>query len=251
MPEITSYRPGSFCWTELATSDAASSTKFYTQLFGWTTNEIPISDGMFYVILQRDGLSVAALYETKDVPPNWLSYVNVTSVDESLAKAKELGANVVAGPMDVFDAGRMGVLTDPQGAPFGLWQAAKHIGARVAREPNTMCWNELCAKDDVARAFYSALFGWRMEQVNYGEPYTLIHNGDELAGGLFKMEDYGAEMPPNWMTYFSVADCDATAAQVKSLGGKIFLEPKDIPTVGRIALFADPQGAMFSVLQPA
>jgi predicted enzyme related to lactoylglutathione lyase len=252
MPEMTSYHPGSFCWIELSTSDGTSARTFYTRLFGWTTKEIPLGDGTVYVMLQKDGKDVGALYETNHAPPNWLSYVSVANVDQSLAKAQELGAKVLGGPMDVFDAGRMVVVADPEGAALALWQAGRTFGAEIAREPNTLCWNELATKDDeAARAFYSALFGWRMDQQNFGEPYTIIHNGDETIGGLYKLADYGADMPSNWMPYFAVTNADATAEQVKSLGGSVVVEAKDIPTVGRIILFADPQGAMFWVLQPA
>lgn len=252
MPDITSHRPGSFCWIELSTPDAASAKTFYTQLFGWTTHDIPLGDGTVYTMLQKDGKDVGALYETKEAPRAWLSYVSVANVDASLAKAKELGATVLGGPMDVSDAGRMAVFADPQGAALALWQAGRQPGAGVVREPNALCWNELATTDDdAARAFYSALFGWRMDLRNFGEPYTLIHNGDETVAGLYRLADYGAKMPPNWMPYIAVTDADATAARVRSLGGSVVVEPKDIPTVGSIVLFADPQGAMFWVIRPA
>jgi len=253
MPTITSYRAGSFCWNELATGDAAAATKFYSTLFGWTTSAIPLGDGTDYVMLQHDGKDAAALYETKQSPPHWLSYVSVAVVDDAVAKAKELGGTLFAGPMDVTDAGRMAVLADPQGAVFAVWQAGKHRGAEIAREPFTVCWNELGTTDEeAAGAFYSALFGWRMDQQNFGgEPYTLLHNGDEQAGGLYNLGDYGADMPPNWMTYFAVTDTDATCEQARALGGQVFVEPKDIPTIGRMAILADSTGAMFAILQPA
>jgi hypothetical protein len=51
------------------------------------------------------------------------------------------------------------------------------------------------------------------------------------------------------MPYFQVADCDAVAAKAQTLGGRVFVPPTDIPDVGRFAMLADPQGAMFSVIK--
>jgi predicted enzyme related to lactoylglutathione lyase len=59
------------------------------------------------------------------------------------------------------------------------------------------------------------------------------------------------DMPPCWTTYFMVDDCDATAKTVKAEGGAVFVEPRDIPDVGRFAVVADPQGAMFAVITMA
>jgi predicted enzyme related to lactoylglutathione lyase len=56
-------------------------------------------------------------------------------------------------------------------------------------------------------------------------------------------------MPPVWGVYFQVADCDASAAKANQLGAKVCVGPEDIPGVGRFALLADPQGAMFSVIR--
>jgi len=131
MPIIEKYEPGMFCWIELATNDAAAAKAFYTSLFGWKANDMPIPDGSVYTMLQVDGHDLGALYENKQHPPNWASYINVTSVDDSAKKAQDLGANLIAPPFDVMDVGRMAVVADPQGGSFCLWQAGRHIGATI------------------------------------------------------------------------------------------------------------------------
>ena len=120
MPVIEKYEPGMFCWIELATNDAAAAKSFYTSVFGWKINDIPIPDGSVYTMLQVDGHDLGALYENKEHPPAWNSYVNTTSVDDAAKKAKDLGANVIAPPFDVMDVGRMAVIADPQGAMFNI-----------------------------------------------------------------------------------------------------------------------------------
>jgi len=98
-----------------------------------------------------------------------------------------------------------------------------------------------------ALKFYSAMFGWTGE---VSPEYIELHLGKEGIGGIFPMSgEMFQHVPANWMPYFGVADCDATANKAKSLGGRIVKEPTDIPNVGRFAVFGDPQGAMFEVIQ--
>jgi uncharacterized protein len=248
MTEMTSYPPGYFCWTELATSDGKAAKKFYTSLFGWTANEMPIGpDQPPYVILQKSAKDVCALYENKKVPSNWLSYVSVASADESAKKVKSLGGKLISEPFEVFELGRMANAQDPQGARFALWQPRSHIGARVINEPNSMCWNELYTTDiEGARKFYSALFNWKL---NLSPGYTEAHVGDVAVGGMLQQSEQMKGMTPDWIPYFAVSDCDASAKKAKSLGARVGVEPMDIPKVGRFSVLADPQGARFAMIK--
>jgi uncharacterized protein len=248
MPVIEKYEPGMFCWIELATNDAAAAKSFYTSLFGWTANDMPIPDGSIYTMLQVDGHDVGALYENKQHPPAWASYVNVASVDDSAKKAQDLGANLIAPPFDVMDVGRMAVVADPQGGTFCLWQAGRHIGATIRGELNTLCWNELLTSDiEAARDFYSRLFPWSLKP---SADYTEINLGTVGIGGMMQIRPDMQGMPTAWTPYFAVQDCDATAEKVKSLGGRVYMPPTDIPNVGRFAVLADPQGATFNIIKP-
>ena len=249
MPVIEKYEPGMFCWIELATNDAAAAKSFYTSVFGWKINDIPIPDGSVYTMLQVDGHDLGALYENKQHPPAWASYVNVISVDDSTKKAQDLGGKVIAPPFDVMDVGRMAVIADPQGASFCLWQPGRHIGATIRSDFNTLCWNELMTPDiEGARAFYKGLFGWRLK---VSPEYTEIILGATGIGGMMHITPEMQGMPTAWTPYFCVADADATVEKIKSGGGKIQMGPHDIPNVGRFAVCADPQGAMFNIIHPS
>ena len=61
MGERTSYKPGTFSWSELVTSDAAAAKRFYTSVFGWEYDDMPIPDGPPYSMCKREGQTVAAL----------------------------------------------------------------------------------------------------------------------------------------------------------------------------------------------
>ena len=249
MPEISSYKDGQFCWADLSTSDQKAAKSFYSSVFGWSVKDIPMGDAGVYSMLQIRGKDVAALSGMQDaekkqgVPPHWNNYVSASNVDASAKKAKSLGANVVAPPFDVMDAGRMAVIADPQGAMLCIWQAKNSIGAQINNENNTMCWNELMTGNiESARKFYSDLFGWKLK---VSPEYTEIHAGDRGVGGMMQMDG----LPPNWIPYFAVADADATAKKIKSAGGKIHKPPTDIPNTGRFSVVADPQGAWFAIIQ--
>jgi len=165
MAERMKHEPGTFSWVELATRDGAAAKRFYTSLFGWGVDEMPVGDGTTYTMLTKNGKRVGALYQMsaqqQGVPPHWNSYVTVASADDSAAQAKKLGGNVMLEPFDVLDAGRMAVLSDPTGAVFSLWQPKRHIGADLVNEPGAFCWNELYTTDpNKAADFYVGLFGW-------------------------------------------------------------------------------------------
>ncbi len=261
MTEVTRHEPGSLCWAELATTDPRAAKAFYTALFGWTFADSPMGPGPedIYTRLQLSGKDVGALYrmmkeqEGQGVPPNWLTYVAVARTDEAAKKTKALGGRVLAEPFDVQDFGRMAMLQDPAGATFAVWQAGTHTGAQRINEPGSLCWMELATSDPAgARIFYSGLFGWGWkESTDPDMPYTELQVGGRSIGGMMPIRPDAGSMPPHWGIYWMVSDCSATVARAKALGATLCFGPQDMPKVGRFAVVQDPQGAAFSIFQPA
>jgi predicted enzyme related to lactoylglutathione lyase len=249
MTKFDKHEPGTFCWIELATSDGEAAKRFYCDLLGLTANEMPMGEGQPpYVMLQKEGRDAAALYENKQVPPSWLSYVCVASADDTAAKAKSLGGKALQEPFDVFDFGRMAVFTDPEGAHFAIWQAKKHIGAQVRNEAGTLCWNELQTRQrDRAQEFYTKLFGWTPKA---SPEYLELHIGENAIGGMMSMPpEVPAQVPAHWMPYFWSDDVDASVQKATAGGGGPIVPPMDIPSVGRFAVLRDPQGATFALFK--
>jgi len=255
MTEMTAYTPGTFCWIDLGASDAVAAKKFYTDLFGWQAVDMPAGPDMTYTMFQIDGKDVAGMYQQgqdeQDIPPHWNSYVSVASVEEIAAKAKSLGGTVMVEPLDVFESGRMTILQDPTGGVVAAWQPQRHIGAQLVNQPGTLCWNELATRDwQKAAEFYTQLFGWTAQtQPMAGTEYTVFSNGDRMAAGMIQMTPEWGDIPPHWMVYLTVTDCDASAEKVTALGGKVLVPPTDIPDMGRFAVAQDPQGAAFSFIK--
>ena len=241
MGERTSYPPGTFSWAELATSDAGAAKSFYTEVFGWDYDDAPIPDGSVYSMALRDGKRVAALFGSDQQPPHWNCYVTVASADEAAAKAAEEGGTVVAEPFDVMDVGRMAVFTDPVGAALAVWEPRRSIGAELVNTAGAMTWDDLVTSEpDAAADFYGRLFGWTTEEIPGAGGYRVIKNGDRSNGGIMPSQDG----PSNWLPYFGHEDVDGLIERVPALGGRVLNGPVRMPQ-GSIAVFSDPQGALF------
>ncbi len=117
----------------------------------------------------------------------------------------------------------------------------------------SFCWYELMTPDPAAAvAFYRRVVGWNEAAMGTPEaPYTVVLAGEHGVGGVMGMlPDGPADMPPHWVGYILVDDVDAAAASIAKAGGAVHRPPADIPTIGRFAVVADPQGAAFIVFKP-
>ncbi len=111
-------------------------------------------------------------------------------------------------------------------------------------------WYDLMTEDlDSAQDFYKKLVGWSTQPWDGPKPYTMWVNGETRLGGIVALpeEAKAAGAPPHWLSYVATPDVDATAERAKELGGNVMHGPEDIPKVGRYAVIADPQGAVFAV----
>jgi uncharacterized protein len=253
--------PGSFCWFELATLDQEAAKRFYQSVFGWAADDQPIGPTEKYSMFRINGHDVAAGYtmraeqKTQGVPPNWMVYVLVADADKTAARARQLGATIHAEPFDVMDSGRMSVIQDPVGAMFCIWQAAKHAGVGLKGDHGTAVWVDLSTPDQTRSGkFYSDLFGWKMTEGKSMKPakpgdYFHIVNGTEFIGGIQPGTHRDPNAPSSWLTYFDVADADGTVKQVKSLGGRVIMPTMAMGDVRKFAVLADPQSAVFAIVQ--
>jgi uncharacterized protein len=119
--------------------------------------------------------------------------------------------------------------------------------------PGVPCWVDTYQPDpEAAVDFYGGLFGWKLEDTmppgSEGKYFMARLNGGDVAA--IGSPPPGAAMPAAWNTYICVASADETAAKVRAAGGTVLAEPFDVFDAGRTAVFADPEGAVFSVWQP-
>jgi uncharacterized protein len=114
-------------------------------------------------------------------------------------------------------------------------------------------WSELMTTDTKgAESFYDKVVGWKSEPFDKSpQPYTLFkRSGAEMGVGGLMERPAGMNMPPFWSMYIGVPDLDEAVAKIKRLGGSELSPLITIPTVGRMQMMKDPQGAAFYVMQP-
>ncbi len=254
MTTFSKYAPGTFSWVDLMSPDAAASKRFYQALCGWDVLDNPTDQGGVYTQFLVRGQPVAGLGEmgpemkASGAPAVWNSYVSVQDVEATTERARQLGATVVMPPMQVMDAGRMAILSDPTGAHFSLWEPGEHIGAAIVNEPVSLSWNELATSDpERASGFYRDLFGWSIE-VATDDGYRVIENEGRANGGIMGLGQEREGTPPHWGVYLAVEDCDASLARATELGGQLLMPPMDIPQ-GRFGVVADPQGGVITLMR--
>jgi uncharacterized protein len=273
MPERDGYIPGVPCWIDTSQPDPKAAVAFYGGLFGWQFEDVmpPDAAGEYFIGRIRGG-DVAAVGSIPAGAPQmatWNTYIWVESADDTAAKVRDAGGQVLMEPFDVMDAGRMAVFADPEGAVFCAWQAKNHKGARIVNEAGSLNFNGLNTRDvEGPKAFYGSVFGWTTLTLDGGaEMWTLPGYGDHLEqgdpglrkrmaefGGPTGFEDVVAsinpiaddrpDVPAHWNVTFAVDDADATAAKAEELGGRVTVPPFDAPWV-RMAVIADPAGATF------
>jgi predicted enzyme related to lactoylglutathione lyase len=253
MGERTKYTPGTFSWTDLNTTDQEAAKTFYAALFGWSYDDAPVGDGVYYSMASIDGKAVGAIspqpqqQREAGAPPAWNSYITVEDADATLARAEELGATVHANAFDVMEAGRMGVVQDPQGAYFLVWQPNRHIGAGLVNAPGALSWNELGSPDlEGSAKFYGDLLGWTTAPMEgLDSPYLVIRtDAGATNGGIRPPMPPGT--PPFWLVYFATDDIDASLAAVTDNGGNVLIGSNDIG-IAKIGVAQDPQGAVFAL----
>jgi uncharacterized protein len=256
-------------------TDPDAALAFYAGLFGWDFEDrMPAGAEGAYFIGRIRGGDVAAVASGPDGAPgtaSWNTYVWVDSADDAAARARRAGGEATE-PFDVMDAGRMAVITDPEGASLCVWQGKKHRGAEVVNEHGSLNFNVLATRDlERAEAFYGQLFGWRTLALPSGVMWALPGYGDHLEtltpGVRERMAEMGAPegfidvvaavnviagddatTPAHWSVTFAVDDADITAAKATELGGQVVAGPIDAPWT-RMAMIEDPQGATFVASQ--
>ena len=258
MAKFESYEQGTPSWIEHSSPDPQASKEFYGQLFGWGFEDNPMTDddgtdmGTYSIAkIEEDRVAGLGPVMAEGQPSSWGVYLAAADVDAAVEKAADAGGQVLAGPMDIPDQGRMAWVADPVGAAVGLWQDKGFAGSQRANEHGTNTWNELVTADAAkATPFYEQVLGLQAEQMEMEgspEPYTTFNVAGRPVGGTTSPQAEG--IPPHWNVCFNVDDCDATASRAKELGGQEVAAPFDVPDIGRIAVLADPQGATFSLMQ--
>ncbi|NLT56022.1 MAG: VOC family protein [Actinomycetales bacterium] len=246
---------GTPAWAELMASDVTAATEFYAGVLGWEIAESDPDLGDYH-LATVDGRPVAGIGPSSantSLHAVWTTYLASDDLETTCSAIVRHGGDVVMRPMSMGHDGRMALAIDPTGAAFGLWQAGQHLGSSITGRPGAMVWNECRTWDpEVARAFYAEVFGCTYTMYTGRRDIAFIDG--EVPGsavGAIGQVDPAAPrwVPPHWMIYFQVDDAMATTEEAAKRGAEVIHAGRDTP-IGRIAIFRDPQGAPFSVVEP-
>ncbi|MDN3025395.1 VOC family protein [Streptomyces sp. S.PB5] len=254
----TRYVTGAPNWIDLGTPDIDGAASFYGALFGWTFRPGPPEAGG-YGFFQLDGRTAAGGMQTtpEQGPPSWTVYFQTPDADATAKAAEQAHGAVLVQPMDVMDQGRMAILADKAGVPFGIWQPGRNKGLDVVNDPGSLCWLELYTADQpMAAFFYNAVLGLETSGYDFpGGTYTTLNPAggteDSFFGGVIPLADAPEETDAYWLPYFEVTDTEAVVSRAAELGGTVRMPSTDIEGVGSVARLSDPYGARFAVIKSA
>lgn len=257
---------GSFIWYELMTPDPDGAKAFYDSVVGWSIADAGTADasGIEYRHIQRGdgGFTGGVLKITPEMSghgarPCWLGYLHVVDVDAEAAKIEGEGGKILMSAADIPGAGRIAMVTDPQGVPIYIMtpkppegREGEVSGAYNRNADQHVSWNELLTPDpEGAKAFYSRHFPFEFnESMPMGEMgnYDFIDHGGEMIGAIMlKPKDVPVG---GWNYYIHVPDIDASTTATKAGGGQVLQGPMEVPGGDWVMNGIDPQGAPFSLV---
>jgi uncharacterized protein len=251
---VVTVEPGRFVWYDLMTKNVDASKRFYAALLGWRFEDTKRGDKP-YVLARIASDPVAGLVDVSSMPdagPQWLSFMAVANVDQTVGMVKAGGGKVLVEPREIASIARAAVVTDPQGAPLGLAQLHRDIPGAVDPEhavPSRFFWQEYLAADATkALAFYTHLAGYAstITDTRLGVEYHVLRTATRPRAGLFQLPESSSVLP-SWLPYVLVDDPNAVAAKVPGLGGTIVVPVAQERRNGSLAVIADPGGALMAL----
>jgi predicted enzyme related to lactoylglutathione lyase len=226
------HHVGKVIWADLVTPDPVAAKRFYGALFGWTFQPVP--GDRHYTVALLDGEPLAGVYE-KAIPSGerqqarWLSFIAVENIDAAVQSAVANGGKVLA-PAHSYP----------------------HRG---------FIWSSLLVADPSRElAFYKTLFGYQVFDLaadtdggagvtpGAGKHYVLASD-DYARAGLNALPEDSKHRRPHWLDFVRVDDAAAAASKAATLGGRILVEPRPDRHGGKLAVLADPTGAVFGVME--
>ncbi|HWA79684.1 MAG TPA: VOC family protein [Acetobacteraceae bacterium] len=255
-PASQEQHVGKVIFVELVTPDLALAERFYGGLFGWTFRDMN-AGGTAYAEAMLAGSPVAGLFQRK-LParehrqPAWLTYFSVRDVDAAAETAVQDGGKVLFSPHSFPDRGREAVLADPQGAVFAVLASSSGDPPDVLADPGAWIWSSLITSDpNGAAAFYQKLFGYDVFPLppDGSMQHLILASGGYARASVNSLPPGRPNVRPHWLNYVRVDDAGATAARAAALGGRVLIAPRMDRDGGKIALIADPLGAVFGLLE--
>jgi uncharacterized protein len=245
--------PGKFVWADLVTDDVAAAQKFYARLFGWT-----FQDFGGYLIALNEERPLCGMFQRPrpagqdEARPRWFGYISVANVERAQRTATKGGGHVLAPPKAFPKRGEQAILSDPEGALFGVVKSSSGDPEDFQAEPGDWIWIQLLSRDGrKAAEFYRGIAGYEIIEnttTNRLSDFVLASEGYARAAVRTILQDQN-KVRPTWLLFVRVKSVGESLAQARQLGGKVLLDAKPDFLDGKVAVIADPTGAAVGLLE--
>ena len=254
LPPINSPVPaphiaGSFVWFDLVTDDLGASAAFYGAVFGWTVR----SAGPAYRVIRLGAHDIGGMLVPDGSRPanaRWIALISVADVAKAAQFAAREGGKVLVAPFDAPQRGTHALLADPRGAVFGVLRSSTGDPADAPVPHGGFFWADLFTPDPARDAvFYRDLFGYQLSEAPH-EPNAparvMLSAAGYARAGVAALPQ--PELLPGWLPYVLVDDVPAAIRRTLAAGGQVRLAPSAGLLDGRLAVIADPRGALIGIV---
>jgi predicted enzyme related to lactoylglutathione lyase len=275
-PASGEHQPGRVVWMDLVIPSLPVEERFYSSLLGWSFRQLSAGQEP-YALAMVDGQPVASLIQ-RQLPgngqraPAWLGFVSANDLDAAVSVALAQGAKQRS-PVRIYpQRGRQVVLEDPQGVVFGVVSATGGDPPDTLALPGQWIWSALLTGDpDNEAAFYQKVFGYEVydltDQSDQARAQQTASDSSAAAaaastGAIEHLQlasaDYArasvngvpqAQRHARWLHFVRVEDAAAAAAKAQSLGARVLVQPRADRQGGRVAVIADPAGALLGLME--
>jgi len=249
------HLPGKFEWADLFTDNPESEAKFYTQLFGWTS-ETTTRKGHVYILISNGGDSIAGIVPSsvkhaEDTIPRWVGFAATDDIGKAIKSLNEAGGKTLAKPREIKNRGTLAIAQDAQGSVFGLIQSSSGDVPDYQPAVGELAWAELFSDNPKSAAeFYSRTFQYEssVDSAHNDNSHLILATGEFARAGISSSPPWEGGKS-DWLLFFCVSDANATANKAAQLGGTVLVSPHESKHGGQVAVIADPLGCVFGVLE--
>jgi len=248
-PATNSHNQGQVIWRDLATPDVEKAKAFYGSVFGWTFEDQGKGKDR-YTTIRHNGKAIGGMLPMADVEGQrgeWICSFSSPHVPTAVEKIQAKGGKLLGSPTQLNGRGEQAVVTDPQGAVFGLLRSSTGDPAMGGASEGDWLYTELWATDaKSARRFYSETFGYIPQMEMRSEvPYWGLFKGDTPYAGL--IQNPVENTRSHWVPYIKVSDPKMMTRKAEQAGAKVLLAPTEQVRKGSVAFLLDPTGAPFVI----
>jgi len=255
-PPVNTRLPGKFVWVDLITPDVERAELFYGKLFGWMFQKIGSGDGAYTLaFLGEEPMAGIVQIGAKGGEPKqarWIGFISVPDVAEAQRRVVSEGGKVLVGARSFPKRGDLAVFADREGAIFGAISSSTGDVEDFLAEIGDWIWAQFLSREgEKAATFYASIGGSRVLEApkpDGAKRWLLVSQGYARAS-IVEIPQSRADARPGWLGYIRVADVAATVALAQQLDGRVIVAPRADLFNGKVALIADPNGALFGVLQ--